>query len=86
MSTPHTLEIDGRVLSCYLPTPLNHDSSAPVYWVMRIGVCDVGTDIPADTTIAWDEVRPKLIAWYRRKATVFAHCWESPETLASPPP
>lgn len=75
MTDQYTLEIDGRELWYYLPTPLN-DRSHSVYWVMRIGACDVGTDIRADSSLSENELRAKLIEWYRRKELVFAHCWE----------
>jgi len=78
MTDQYTLEVDGRALSYYLPKPLG-DGSVSVYWVMRIGACDVGTDIRADASLSGDALRAKLIEWYRRKGKVFEHCWEPPD-------
>ena len=84
MMTERTLEIDGRILSCYLSEPMDHRSTASGYWVMRIGLCDVGTDIRADTETPWEELRRELIAWYRRKQRVFSRCWEESTEPSEP--
>ena len=80
MTDQYTLEIDGRELSYYLPKPLG-DGSGSVYWVMRIGACDVGTDIRADVCLSGPALQAKLVEWYRRKEKVFEHCWESSDDL-----
>jgi len=76
MTDQYRLEVDGRVLSYYLPKPIG-DGSVSVYWVMRIGACDVGTDIRADASLSSDALRAKLVEWYRRKEKVFEHCWDA---------
>ena len=78
MTDQYTLEIDGRELSYYLPKPLG-DGSVSVYWVMRIGACDVGTDIRADVSLTREALQAKLVEWYRRKEKVFEHCWDASE-------
>ena len=80
MTDQYTMEIDGRELSYYLPEPLSHGSSS-VYWVMRIGACDVGTDIRADASLFGEALQARLVEWYRRKEKVFEHCWESADEL-----